>query len=202
MHRNPIRFATQTRTRQRGVTSLFVTLVVLLIMMVLGITAALLSGTQFRLASNLQLENVAFNVAESATVTAHSWLNSGTNAQNAGFTTYSSGSTPYLYELGHAAIDPTSSSFTWSDSTSCALNTAGVCAAVGSGGDDNKRFVIQKLAANQILPDHSTTLGEVASFECQQGDVYRITSRGATGRGTVRFVQTTVVKKIAGSVTC
>ena len=79
---------------QRGATSLFVTLVVLLVVMLLGVTAALLSGTQFKLAANLQGENTAFNNAESAIAVAQTWLKTGTNSANAGFTTYNSATTP------------------------------------------------------------------------------------------------------------
>src|SRR4051794_6705091 len=103
---------------QRGVTSLFVTLVVLLVVMLLGVTAALLSGTQFRLAGNLQSENTAFNNAESAIAVAQTWLKTGTNSANAGFTTYSSATTPWLYPSAQP-VDPMT--MTWSDSNSLAV---------------------------------------------------------------------------------
>src|SRR5262245_2361663 len=119
-HRTTIR-------RQRGVTSLFVTMVVLLVVMLLGVTAALLSSTQFKLAGNLQLENEAFNQAEVAVNAAQTWLI--TNYQNAAFTTASS-STPWLVPLGTgSAMATTPWGTTWTDSNSCAVfadNTCGV----------------------------------------------------------------------------
>ena len=59
--------------------------------MMLGITAMILSTTQFNLAGNLQLENIAFNLAEGSSATAESWISdaAGANPLNAGFTTYS-----------------------------------------------------------------------------------------------------------------
>ncbi len=177
---------------QRGATSLFVTLVVLLIMMILGITGALMSGSQFKLAGNLQFENVAFNLAESSAVTAHTWLTSSGNWKNAGFTTYAgtgSNATPYLYPVGSFTSDPLTMS--WSDSNSCALNSSNVCAAVGSGGDDSRRYIIQKIAANQTLLGASVETGGRASSICQKADLFRVTARGTSARGTTKFIQTT-----------
>ena len=60
-----------------------------MVVMLLAVTAAVLSNTQFRLAGNLQFENIAFNLAEGAIAAAENWLSTGTNAKNGGFTTYS-----------------------------------------------------------------------------------------------------------------
>src|SRR5215475_343987 len=84
--------------RQRGVTSLFVTLI--------GVTAAMRSGTHFLLAGNLQMENVAFNEAESAIGAAQNWLVTGSNSSSAGFTTYDGTNTPYLYPISYCSANP------------------------------------------------------------------------------------------------
>ena len=60
--------------RQRGASSLFITVILVLVVMLLAVTAAVLSSTQFKLAGNLQYENVAFNLAEGALASAESWL--------------------------------------------------------------------------------------------------------------------------------
>jgi len=53
-------------SRQRGASSLFLTVILVMVVMMLAVTAAVLSNTQFRLAGNLQFENIAFNLAEGA----------------------------------------------------------------------------------------------------------------------------------------
>ena len=100
--------------RQRGASSLFITVILVLVVMLLAVTAAVLSSTQFKLAGNLQYENVAFNLAEGALVSAESWLSGNDadgkpNAKNANFTTYAAGS--HFYPIGALAgltpaIDP------------------------------------------------------------------------------------------------
>ena len=92
--------------RQRGAAQLFVTVVLLMVVMMLGITAIIVSTTQFNLAGNLQLENIAFNLAEGSSATAENWLSdpAAGNSTNVGFTTYSTG-TPYLYPIGYLATN-------------------------------------------------------------------------------------------------
>jgi Tfp pilus assembly protein PilX len=164
---------------QRGVAQLLVTVVLLIVMMMLGITAMILSSTQFNLASNLQLENIAFNLAEGGSATAESWLSdaAGANSINPGFTTYSTG-TPYLYPIGYLAtnnIDPLT--MTWVDSNSLAVN-----------GDDTRRYLIEKIGANNFVPnaDVAQTHG---LHGCQNADLFRITGRGTSAKGTTKLVQ-------------
>ena len=66
--RPPMNVQTQNRRprRQRGASSLFLTVILVMVVMLLAVTASVLSNTQFRLAGNLQFENVAFNLAEGA----------------------------------------------------------------------------------------------------------------------------------------
>ena len=167
--------------RQRGVAQLLVTVVLLIVVMMLGITAMILSTTQFNLAANLQLENIAFNLAEGSSANAESWLSdaAGANPLNAGFTTYSTG-TPYLYPIGYLAtnsIDPLT--MTWGDSNSQAVN-----------GDDTRRYLIEKIGANNFVPS-----GDVAETHglhgCQNADLFRITARGTSAKGTTKLVQST-----------
>lgn len=171
--------------RQRGVTSLFVTMVVLLVVMLLGITAALLSGTQFRLAGNLQSQNAAFNLAEESTNTASAWLITDNNFKSAAFTTYSSG-TPYLYPINSYPSGITASTpagweqtIVWSNSNSLAI-----------GGDDTKRYFIQKVAGCQGVLGDTVGPGTRTYAPINRAEVFRITSRGTGIKGTVRFLQT------------
>jgi Tfp pilus assembly protein PilX len=175
-----------TVQRQRGVTSLFVTLIVLLVMMVLGVTAALLSGTQFKLASNLQAESIAFNLAEGSTNVAQGWLVTGTNFRDEGFTTYSSGTTPQLYPIGSypAGVDPAvpawETKMTWTDANSVAID-----------GDATKRYFIQKLATCQSTLGSTAGRGGRRMTKDDRADLFRITSRGTSVKGTVKVLQTT-----------
>ena len=163
--------------RQRGVSSLFITVILVLVVMLLAVTASVLSNTQFKLAGNIQFEHVAVSRSESAIATAESWLKTGTNAKNASFTTYST-DTPYLYPIGSLTADPLT--MTWSDSNSLAV-----------GGNDNRRYVIEKYGSDNQplgtgLDDHGRPL-----TGCQKVDVFRISSRGLSAKGTVKFLQTT-----------
>jgi Tfp pilus assembly protein PilX len=165
--------------RQRGVSSLFITVILVLVVMLLAITASVLSNTQFKLAGNLQFENVATNLAEGSLATAENWLRTSTNAKSAAFTTYSSES-PYLFPIGYMttnSLDPLS--MTWTNSNSFAI-----------GGDDTQRYMIEKYGADNQplgtgLDDHGRPL-----TGCQKVDVFRITARGLSAKGTIKFVQT------------
>jgi len=164
-------------SRQRGVSSLFITVILVLVVMLLAVTASVLSNTQFKLAGNIQFEHVAVSRSERAIATAESWLKTGTNAKNASFTTYST-DTPYLYPIGSLTADPLT--MTWSDSNSLAV-----------GGNDNRRYVIEKYGSDNQplgtgLDDHGRPL-----TGCQKVDVFRISSRGLSAKGTVKFLQTT-----------
>src|SRR6185295_8266806 len=124
--------------RQRGISSLFITVILVLVVMLLAVTASVLSNTQFKLAGNIQFEHVAVSRAERAIATAESWLKTGTNGKNASFTTFST-DTPYLYPIGSLTADPLT--MTWGDSNSLAV-----------GGSDNRRYLIEKYGAdNQPL---------------------------------------------------
>ncbi len=163
--------------RQRGISSLFITVILVLVVMLLAVTASVLSNTQFKLAGNIQFEHVAVSRSERALATAESWLKTGTNGKNASFTTYST-DTPYLYPIGSLTADPLT--MAWTDSNSLAV-----------GGSDNRRYLIEKYGADNQplgsgLDDHSLPL-----TGCQKVDVFRISSRGLSAKGTVKFLQTT-----------
>ena len=158
--------------RQRGAMSLFVTLVLLVIVMMLGITGAMMGNSQFRIAGNLQYENVAFNLAETAAAAAQL----STNFNDSGFTTYNASGKAYLYPIADPPVDPFG--LGWTNSDSFAV-----------GGNDNERYVVQRIATNIRYPDDVMTGSHQTS--CNRQDVFRITARGVAATGTVKFVQTT-----------
>lgn len=170
------------KRRQRGST-LVVTMIILIMIMMIGISAMVSSDTQFKLTGNLQFEDVAMNRAESSIAAAESWLSSGTNYQDSGFTTYSS-ATPHLHPIGHLAslTTPNNSALTmtWSDTNSLPLTS----------GDDSQRYIIEKVSNNARLIGSSVVSGDRSSAACNQVNTYLITARGTSLRGATKFVQT------------
>jgi len=176
--------------RQRGASSLFITVILVLVVMLLAVTAAVLSSTQFKLAGNLQYENIAFNLAEGALASAESWLSSNDSdgnphAKDPKFTTYTAGN--YLYPIDYLStnsIDPLTRA--WSDSASSTT-----IASLAVGGSDTQRYLIEKYGAdNQPLGTGMESGGRPLTG-CQKVDVFRVTTRGTSAKGTTKLVQTT-----------
>lgn len=169
------------RSRQNGST-LIVSMMMLIMVMMIGITAIMTSDTQFKLAGNLQFENNAMNNAETAIATGEQWLSSGSNYNDAGFTTYST-ATSELHPIGHLAgltapaNDPLT--LTWSDSNSKMVST-----------DANKRYLIEMISKNSRLLGSNLAQGGHNSTGCNQVNTYQITARGLSARGATKFIQT------------
>jgi X-X-X-Leu-X-X-Gly heptad repeat protein len=163
--------------RQRGI-SLVTTLVMMVAVMVLGLSAIMISKGEFVLSGNLQFQTGALNEAESSVIAAEQWLAAGTNYLSSGFTTYASG-TAQLYPVNYMSansIDPLV--MDWSDSNSTQV-----------AGQTLQRYLIELLATNKTLIPTSLTLGGRATSGCNRVNVYRIIARGGSGRGATRFVQ-------------
>ncbi|WP_212785981.1 pilus assembly PilX family protein [Ferrigenium kumadai] len=163
--------------RQTGST-LIISLIILIILMLLGVTAMTVSDTQYKLAGNLQFEDAALNNAEAAVTTAESWLSSATggtaNIRNAGFTTYDSAATAHLYPTGTA---PAPLTLDWSDSNSVQV------------GDNSRRYFIELVSVNSRLLGSSQAIGGRSSAGCNQTNTYLINARGTSARGTTKFIQ-------------
>lgn len=164
--------------RQRGA-ALVVSLIILIMVAILGISGMRVASTLVKQAGNVQFQNAAFNQAETAVASISSWLYTGTNFRNAGFTTYAAG-TPHIYPTGYMTtngIDPLT--MTWTDTNSLAVDAAGT-----------QRVVVEKVAAGKVLAGSSLGVGGLASSGCKQVDLFRVTGRGTNARGTVKLVQT------------
>jgi Tfp pilus assembly protein PilX len=167
--------------RQRGASSLFLTVILVMVVMLLTVTASVLSTTQFRLAGNLQFENIAFNLAETAVASAENWLSTGTNGKNGGFTTRAADTAPAFYPIGYLAansIDPLT--MTWSTTNSLMVD-----------GDENKRYIIEKYGADNQPLGTGLDSGGRPLTGCQKVDVFLVTARGVSARGTSKSIQTT-----------
>lgn len=164
--------------RQRGI-SLVTTLIMLLAVTSLGISAMLVSKSEFMMSGNLQFQSAALNEAEASVANGEQWIAAGTNYLNAGFTTYSSGSTSYLFPIGYMttnSIDPLT--MTWNDTNSLLVS-----------GTTGQRYLIEMLAKDKTLIPSSLNTGGRAAAGCNKVNIYRIIANGTSARGSSRMVQ-------------
>jgi type IV pilus assembly protein PilX len=168
-------FKTGSPARQGGATLVIAMLILVLIMMI-GITAISTSDTQFKLAGNLQFEDSAMNNTEIAISAAESWLTSGTNFEDAGFTAYNGVATPHVLPKGHLANDPLT--MAWNDTNSLAV-----------AGNGRQRYFIEQMSRNNRLPGSSQVQGGRCSAAPNTVNTYLITARGTSNRGATKFVQ-------------
>lgn len=190
MRHNPI---SPMRECQSGST-LIISLIILIILMLLGVTAINTSDTQYKLAGNLQFEDSAMNNAETAVSTGEAWI-AGSVAgvpsyQNAGFTYATSCSDTHdlanpvnIYALNITTPCLTSLfgdplTMTWDDGNSLTVS-----------GNTNQRFIIELMSINNTLLGSSAGSGGRSSSGCNKVNTYRITARGVSARGATKFVQ-------------
>lgn len=163
--------ALRPQSSERGST-LVISLIMMIVMMMLGVMAVNTSDTQYKLAGNLQFENMAMNNAEVAIDTATRWLE--TNAAIA----------PSAVPV--AGINPLTMTWTNSD----AISSVQVIGPDGTP-NDNQRYVIGYVSTNPVptagvglvCPDPK---GE-QNYNCV--NTYLITARGQGGRGATKLVQ-------------
>jgi len=153
---------------ERGST-LIISLIVLIILMLLGVTAMNSSGTQFKLAANLNFENVALNNAETATQATERLLE----------TLPSTAAAPAA-SAAASLTDPFA--MTWTDADSAQV----------VAGDDTQRYVIGYVSTNASplagIGLDCTDPGNEKKFDCV--NTYLITTRGLGQRGATKLVQT------------
>lgn len=171
------------KRQQRGAT-LVVAMIVLMVLMILGVGAVMTANTQFKMAGNLQFENLAKDRAENQVTAAENWLSQADNPahsqfiNNPGFTAYSV-ATKELHPSGHLASigisDPLNmSNAQWiANSTSTALQTDG--------------YMIEMLGADLPPPGASKVIDPKAP--CNKYNLFLITSRGSSPRGATRLIQ-------------
>jgi type IV pilus assembly protein PilX len=162
---------------------LIISLIILILLMLLGVTAMNTSDTQFKLTGNLQFEDAAMNNAETAISTAETWLATGTNFSNAAFTTYNGSADTYqLYPIGVLAAltapDNDPLTMKWADTNSLQV-----------AGNTDQLYIIEQMSTNNTLVGSSVTTGGRASSACNRVNTYRITARGTSARGATKFVE-------------
>ena len=165
----------KTRSAQSGIT-LVTTLIMLVGVMLLSLSASLISRGEFKLAGNLQFQAAALNAAEVSIAEAQNWLEVGTNFLSNDFQVRTNGP---LYPIGYMAanaLDPMT--MTWSDATS-----------IMTGAQDSQRYYIELLAERKKLLTSGLNVGGRTSSLCNQSNIYRIVAKGVSAGGSTRFVQ-------------
>ncbi len=168
------------RYLQQGA-SLMVTLVMLAVLMVAGVTAYVASNTQFRMAANLQFQNIALNSAESALAAAETWV-----IANHDHTAFTVAGTAGLYPPGAA---PDALNMTWDDTNSVKADLLG-----------SQRYMIERIfdIAEVAHGGESSAacLDYSAPASCTLVRLFRLTSRGTSILGTTKIVQSVFTVKI------
>lgn len=175
--------------RQKGAT-LVMAMIILVVLMILGVMAVTTANTQFKLAGNLQFENIAKNNAENQIIVAESWLATPDATpgktlyiNNPGFTTWSA-ATPQLHpmndlanRLGIVNGDPLNmTTAQWQ------ANSVNV---LGNG------YLIEMIGPNKVPPGGNVVTGApCVNNNINIVNVFRVTARGTNARGAVRYVQT------------
>ena len=176
--------------RQRGAT-LVIALLILVLIMMIGITAVSTSNTQYKLAGNLQFEDVAINNAEVAIAAAESWLSTDPNHVDPGFTAAGPNPDPAKPRILPRTADPTvratrdrlAFNLNWSDAAAADLFSATVA------GNTSQRYYIELMSVNNRLQGSSAGQGSRTSVGCNQVNTFLITGRGASARGATKLVQ-------------
>ncbi len=177
--------------RQTGAT-LVMSLIILVMVMILGVTAMLASNSQYKLAGNLQFDNAAMNNAEAAIAEAEVWLATGTNYRVAGLMSdaCNARSVNHLYPLNTTVTPPTPClagiaapandplTMVWDNTNS-----------VQSATTTSARYIIELLSTNNILIGSTAGAGGRTSSGCNKVNTYQITARGTSARGAIKFVQ-------------
>ena len=159
---------------QRGST-LVISLIILIILMLLGVTATVISNTAFKLAGNLQFENNAMNSAETTLSEVENWLKTGSiDYKHVDFFAALpvTASTTGRYPI-NSGIDPMNMS--WNDTDS---------AVAGQG-----RYIIELMSTKNFSIGSSVTIGGPLSYACNRVNTYQITARSTSMRGAARLVQ-------------
>ena len=166
-----MRIARNTLAHQRGM-SLVMSLIVLGVLVMMGVSAVIVANTQFRMAGNLQFQTAAMSDAESALAVAENWLPANFADQ-----AFAQAGTPGLYPTGTA---PDPGTMTWDDTSSIKVDAAG-----------NQRYMIELYLAGRTLPSNSvlqcSNYGTTAP--CPKVNIYRVTTRGVSRLGATRVVQ-------------
>lgn len=163
-----------TSHTQRGST-LVISLIILIVLMLLGVTAMVTSNTAYKLAGNLQFENNAMNSAEATLSEVEKLLETGgIDYNHADFfaTPPVTASITGRYPIS-SGIDPMN--MNWNN-TNSAATTQG-------------RYIIELMSTSNVLIGSSVTVGGPLSYACNRVNTYRISAHGTSARDASKIVQ-------------
>lgn len=153
-------------SRKQSGSTLIVSLIILILLMLLGVTAMNTSDTQYKLTGNLQFEDMAMNNAETAAIAAERWL-----ANNAATTPSAS---------AVAALPNPLTGMVWTNADSVQV------------AQDTQRYVIG-FVATKASPGSGVGLDCLSpvnekNFDCVH--TYLVTARGQGRRSATKLIQT------------
>ena len=166
-------------SRYQAGSSLVVSMIMLVVLMMMGVGAIVVSNTQYRMAGNFQFQNLAMASAESALSQAENWV--ALNHTDPKLTARVVGG---LYPMG---TGPDAYTMDWDDTTSEKVDAGGT-----------QRYMVEVLAADRVLPSNSITTCNVygLSGPCPRVNVYRVSARGSSARGSTKIVQTVFTVRV------
>lgn len=158
MHRVLPRKGRSPRRRERGA-ALLISLILLLVMTILGVTSAQTTALQERMAGNTRDREIAFQAAEAALRDGEGWLEGRAIPPQ-------SGDAVYVHDQANPSSDPVWEQVDWSDES--VLATLSV-----SGTSDEARYIIERMDALQSSSG-VTVPGTVQKIK----HIYRVTAMG------------------------
>ena len=169
---------------ERGST-LVISLIILIVLMLLGVMAMNTSDTQYKLAGNLQFEDVAMSNAEQAIDAAERWLESDTLMQQAIAVANNADVAP---STAVSAVSITPLTMTWTSSETPPNPPSVAVTGPDGAPNDRQRYVIGYVSRNRAaLAQVGGCPDALRPFDCVH--TYLITARGLGGRGATKFVQ-------------
>jgi type IV pilus assembly protein PilX len=180
-----LRFTDRSRLpRKQAGSSLVVSMIMLVVLMLMGVGAMVVSNTQYRMAGNLQFQSLASTNADSGLAQAENWL--ATNFENTKLITRVSGG---FYPQG--SVVPSPYNMSWDDTNSETV--------AGSGGA--QRYMVEVLSTNRNISKGSYKPCDpyTSPTPCGYVNLYRVTARGTSARGAVNVVQSIYAVRLATS---
>jgi type IV pilus assembly protein PilX len=156
--------------RERGV-ALFISLVVLLIITIIGVSAVQTTTLEERMAANARDHDIAFQAAESALMSAEGFVETLQPADVPSF----GGNTDGKYLPAGAGNQPRWETVDWTGDA-----TIPEADDVIPGVSDQPKYIVEYLT--QLAPDEDElNLSNIGGTSGAPTDIFRITARGAGG---------------------
>ncbi len=162
---------TQIKFRQERGVALFISLVVLLIITIIGVSAVQTTTLEERMAANARDHGIAFQAAESALITAEDLVEILQPSDLPSF----GGNTNGRYVPTAVGTQPRWETVDWPGD-----GTIPTAADVIPGVSDQPKYIVEYLT--QLAPDEDElNLSNIGGTSGAPTDIFRITARGAGG---------------------